>query len=164
MDKYKRAVTLPSALNDKGDELMKSKKIHQDVYISIAIYVALLFLLTVSIKLPEDSAIFPNMLIGILAILNTSVLIKGIKKSKDSSIQNSIRWEVIRLPLLVFLMVAIYSALFKLTNYFIATSAFMIGLFIFFKVRSWKIIILVTMIFNALIYLGFSKLLNVPLL
>lgn len=146
---------------------MKSKAIHQDVYISIVLYIVLAFFLTVSMKLPKDSAYFPNMLIIGLAILNTSVLLKGIKRTKamrkDGS-ANPIRWEVIKKPVAVFGFTVIYIALFAFTNFYIATAIYMIGLMKFYKVQSWKTIILVSVIFNVFIYLGFSIGLNVPLI
>ena len=66
---------------------MKSKVIHQDVYISIFIYVALAFLLTVSMKLPKDSSIFPKMLIIGRGLFNSSVLLYGIIKTNLMHLQ-----------------------------------------------------------------------------
>lgn len=147
---------------------MKSKVIHQDVYISIFIYAALAFLLTVSMKLPKDSSIFPKMLITGLALFNTSVLLKGIKKTKlmrtEGTAVNPIRWEIIKAPLLVFAFTVGYIVLFRFTNFYVATTIYMIGLMKFYKVQSWKAIIFVTLIFNLFIYLGFSVGLNVPLI
>lgn len=148
---------------------MRSKSIHQDVYISVFIYAVLIFLFTASVKLPDDSASFPIILIVALALLNTSVFVKGLKKSKfmtveGSTIKNSITWEVIKLPLITFLLVVGYVAIFTLTNYYIATAVFLIAMFLFYKIKSWKVILLVTLLFNILIYLGFGMFLNVPLL
>lgn len=147
---------------------MKSKVIHQDVYISIVLYIVLALLLTVSMKLPKDSSIFPNMLIIGLTILNTSVLLKGINKTKsmrsEGTVVNPIRWEIIKVPLIVFTFIVGYILLFRLTNFYIATSIFMIVLMKFYKVQSWKTVILVTLVFNVFIYLGFSIGLNVPLI
>lgn len=147
---------------------MKSKSLHQDVYISIALYVAFLFFLSISLKLPGESRIFPSIILVALLILNTFVLIKGIKQTMEmrsdySVVKNSISWEVIKVPLLIFLMVVAYGALFRLTNYFISTSIFMIGLLKFYKVKSWKAIILITIGFNVVVYFGFSQFLKVPL-
>lgn len=148
---------------------MKSKLFHQDVYISIAIYVAIALLLTVSVKLLGHSSVFPTMLLIAIGILNTSVLAKGIHKTKsmnadNSKITNPIRWEIIRIPLIVFIFLVIYVILFTITNFFIATTIFMIALMKFYKIKSWKTILLVTLIFNIFVYIGFYKMLNVPLL
>lgn len=147
---------------------MKSKVIHQDVYISSVLYVVLAFFLSVSMKLPKDSSYFPIMLIAGLAIFNTSVLIKGISRTKEmrneESAKNAISWDSIKIPLLVFVIIAVYIVLFSLTNFYVATSIFMVALMKFYRVQSWKTIILVTLIFNIFIYVGFTIGLNVPLI
>jgi hypothetical protein len=58
----------------------------------------------------------------------------------------------------------LYALVFSLTNYFVATSLFMIGLMKFYKVKSWKTILLLVVIFNAAIYVGFVMGLKVPLI
>ncbi len=148
---------------------MKKKSLHQDVYISIAVYVVVGLLLFKSIGMNEQSAIFPRMILIGLALLNTAVLMRGIKNTKalnesDKGVVNHIRWEVIKAPLGVFVITALYAFIFTLTNYFIATSLFMIGLMKFYKVKSWKTIILLVVIFNAAIYVGFVMGLKVPLI
>ena len=60
---------------------MKTKRIHQDVYISVLLYIVSFFSCYI-IKIAENSAIFPVLLIVAFAILNTSLLINGIKKTK----------------------------------------------------------------------------------
>lgn len=148
---------------------MKSKNIHQDVYISIVIYTALIFMYTVAAKLPKDSSIFPKMLIVFLAVLNTAVFIKAVKKTKlmmgeNNNEVNTITWKTIKTPLTVFLISVIYVIIIKFSNYFIATAIFMIVLMKFYKLKSWKTILLTTIIYNIIIYIGFVKMLNVPLI
>lgn len=148
---------------------MKSKTINQDVYTSIVIYVVLIIIFTVATKLPDASSIFPKMLIIILAILNTAVLYKGIKKTQlmredNSNVVNLINIESIKVPIIVFVLAVIYIILFRYTNYFIATTTFMIVLMRFYKIKSWKNIIIITLIFNVIVYIGFVKMLNVPLI
>ncbi|MEL7649999.1 MAG: tripartite tricarboxylate transporter TctB family protein [Sedimentibacter sp.] len=148
---------------------MKNKNIHQDVYISIVIYSALIFMYTVAAKLPKDSSIFPKMLIVLFAVLNTAVFIKAVKKtrimmSENNKEVNTITWKTIKTPLTVFLISVIYVIILKISNYFIATAIFMIVLMKFYKLKSWKTILLTTIIYNIIIYVGFVKMLNVPLI
>lgn len=148
---------------------MKSKLWHQDVYISIVVYVSILLLLNLSMKLPGDSSIFPTMLLLAMGILNTSVLTKGISKTKlmnmeNSKIINPIRLEIIKVPLIVFIFAVMYVLIFTFTNFFVATTIFMIALMKFYKIKSWKTILLVTLVLNIFLYVGFYKMLNVPLI
>ena len=148
---------------------MKTKSLHQDVYISIAVYILVGIFLVMSTRLVEASAVFPRMILIGLGLLNTVIMFKGIKHTKAMRIsgtetKNSIRWEVIKAPMIVFLMTAGYAALFAFTNFFISTSVFIIAIMKFYKVKSWKSILLMVAIFNAAIYLGFVMGLRVPLL
>lgn len=148
---------------------MKTKSLHQDIYISIAVYILVGIFLTMSTKLVEASAVFPRMILIGLAILNTVVMSKGIKQTKEmratgSETKNSIRWEVIQAPMIVFLITVGYVALFSFTNFFISTSVFIIALMKYYKVKSWKSILLLVVIFNAAIYIGFVMGLKVPLI
>lgn len=148
---------------------MKKKSLHQDVYISVAVYIIVGALLLISVGMNESSAIFPRMILIGLALLNTAVFVRGIKNTNilnksEEGIINPIRSEVIKAPLIVFGITALYALLFSITNFFIATSIFMIGLMKFYKVKSWKTIILLVLIFNAAIYVGFVMGLKVPLI
>lgn len=153
----------------EGDEKMKKKSLHQDVYISLAVYMLVGLLLLKSVGMNEQSAIFPRMILIGLALLNTAVFIRGLKNTRvlnesDQGVINHIRWEVIKAPLAVFLITAVYALIFSLTNYFVATTIFIVGLMKFYKVKSWKTILLLTVIFNAAIYVGFVMGLKVPLI
>lgn len=148
---------------------VNTKTIHQDVYISVAIFLILALLFTITLTLPEASSIFPYMLIGGIGILNVFVLIKAIMKTRemrgsDSKITNPINWEAIKVPMLIFLMTVVYIVLFNFTNFFIATTIFLIALMRFYKVTSWKTIMLTTIVFDIVVYVGFVRFLHVPLI
>ena len=93
---------------------MKIKPMHQDVYISVVLYLVSIFFLIQSLKLPSDSAMFPILAIVAFAILNTIVLFDGIKKTKamwnEAGSINTINCNIIKKPLVVLLTV-IYAIL-----------------------------------------------------
>jgi hypothetical protein len=148
---------------------LNTKSIHQDVYISAALFLILALLFTITLKLPDSSSIFPFMLIGGIGILNVFVMLKALSKTKamrvsESTITNPINWETIKIPMLIFIMTVGYIVIFQFTNFFVSSSIFLITLMKFYKVTSWKVIILTTIIFNVIIYVGFVRFLNVPLI
>jgi hypothetical protein len=148
---------------------LNTKSIHQDVYISAALFLILALLFTITLKLPDSSSIFPFMLIGGIGILNVFVMLKALSKTKamrvsESTIPNPINWETIKIPMLIFIMTVGYIVIFQFTNFFVSSSIFLITLMKFYKVTSWKVIILTTIIFNVIIYVGFVRFLNVPLI
>jgi hypothetical protein len=148
---------------------LNTKSIHQDVYISAALFMILALLFTITLKLPDSSSIFPFMLIGGIGILNVFVMLKALSKTKamrvsESTITNPINWETIKIPMLIFIMTVGYIVIFQFTNFFVSSSIFLITLMKFYKVTSWKVIILTTIIFDIIIYVGFVRFLNVPLI
>jgi len=147
---------------------VKTKNLHQDIYISGAIFLVLGFLFVASIKIPGDSAIFPRLVLAGMAILNLFVLLRALKLTKESKelgkdIGNDLTFEIMKWPLIVILATVMYAVLFKFTNFFIASTVFLIVIMKLYKIKSWKTILLVTVIFNVLVYLGFVLALNVPL-
>lgn len=146
---------------------MKRKSIHDNLYICIIVFVFLALLIPITLKFPRDSAIFPMMLIIGIGILNTILLfntLKKMKKNSETGVEyNRIKWEIIKKPLVVFLLTVVYAFLFDKTNFFIATTIYMIALMKYYKVKSSKVIILVTVITNIIIYVSFSMGLHVPL-
>lgn len=147
---------------------MKSRLFYGDLLISLIIFVLLAIFIPITIKLPSSSIIFPIILIVCLGFLNIILLISSINKFKaikgKETDTNIIKWEDIKSPLLVFVLTVIYVFLFARTNYFFSTAIYMIALMKYFKVKSLKTIIITTLVFNIVIYVGFSKLLNVPLM
>jgi hypothetical protein len=67
------------------------------------------------------------------------------------------------MPLIVFCFIVAYIILFHCGNYFIATPLFMILLMLYFKVRSWKPLILVPLVYLVFTYVFFVWQLKVPL-
>jgi len=85
-------------------------------------------------------------------------------RSSESNVTNPINWESIKIPLLIFLMTVVYIVLFRFTNFFVSSTIFLITLMKFYKVTSWKVILLTTVVFDIVIYVGFVRFLNVPLI
>jgi len=153
----------------EGRIKLNTKNIHQDVFISIVIFLSLGFLFMVSLNIKGDSGLFPRLVIGGLALLNTVLLFRGLMKTKEANannreVENTINLETIKWPLIVLAVSVVYVAIFNFTNFFVASTVFLIGLMKLYKMKSWKTIILVTLAFNIFIYLGFVLALNVPLI
>ncbi len=166
---------------------MKKRYVDKDIFISIFMYLLVAVIFIQTKKLPRDSAWFPYIILSIFTLLNTFLLFSGIKKSKapkedklipidlsqntendpeasSNQDEDSINNGDLKTVLKVLVILTIYIALFKYTNYFIATSLMIISLMIFNKVRSWKMIIFTTIIFNIFIYILFVMQLKVPLM
>lgn len=146
------------------------KKLHQDIYIAILIYLFAftMFFLGRNIR-SADSKLYPFICLGLMVALNTILLVNGILKSRKLTAEelaaaNTVRWDEIRKPLLIFLGIIAYVIIFDFFGYFIATALMMLGFMWVLGVRDWKVLIFVPGVLLALIYLFFVMKLHVPLM
>jgi len=140
-------------------------KVHQDLFIGIGIIIFCAAFFIKTINLPSEAALFPIMTLGMLAILALWIVWDGIRKSKSKTdINNSLSLAKLKVPFITFLFISGYVALFALTGYFIATLVFMILLMRYFRMKSWRQILLISTGFIFIIYIMFVKQLNVPVL
>lgn len=146
------------------------KRWHQDITISIIVYVfvAAMFYFGRTIR-SNDAKLYPFMILGLMAILNTILLITSIIKTRKMTTEelseaNTIKWETIRFPMLVFLCIMAYVVIFDLLGYFIATPLMMIGIMLLLGVRNWKVLVFVPLGLLVCIYVLFVWQLHIPLL
>lgn len=149
------------------------KKLDQDVYISLILFVFAGWVFYCTVDMPSGAAVFPRLLVAAIAVFNADVLIKGLKKTKAAALAaasgaegeaKGITWKDAKMPLKAYLFIAAFVILFSTVGYFIAAPLFFIGLMLFFKIRSWKTIIPVTAVYLIFIYIVFVWQLKVPLL
>ena len=146
------------------------KKLHQDIYIAIIVYIFAFGMLFLGLNIKSsESKLYPFICLGLIIVLDTILLISAIFNTKLMSPQaleeaNTVRWNEIKKPLLIFLGVLVYVVLFDFFGYFVSTAVMMIGFMWLLGVRSWKILILVPAGLLALIYFFFVTQLHVPLM
>ena len=108
----------------------QSKSI-QTLLVGAFLYAFLLGAFLMTRSMLQASALFPRMIIAIFTLLNTIMVIQALR-GRDKSRVNSAEF---KMPLLYFVGVLAYVFLFRLTNYFVATSAMLIACMSIFKVR-----------------------------
>lgn len=152
---------------------MKQKsQIHYDVFLAIGLLTLMIFLYVISSSFvyAESTAIFPKITIVIIAILSIILLIDGIKKSaemgKDPAEEKKRSAFLVTYgkPLLVYGIFIAYLLVFYFVNFFVATALMLVGLMLYFGVRSWKPLVFVPIGFLAVSYFVFVKVLSVKLL
>lgn len=144
---------------------MKLKNIHYDVWISLGLFLFIgwAYYETTLFRHTETTAVFPRILLGVMAALTLIMLIGGIRKSTPEKVEH-LAWKTMQMPLVVLVFIAAYEALFILLGYFIATPVFLIGLFLYLKQRNWKLMLAVTAVYLILVYLIFVLVLKVKLI
>lgn len=146
------------------------KKLHQDIYISILVYMFAFTMLFLGRNIRNsDSKLYPFICLGLMVTLNTVLLVNAVIKTKRMSADeldaaNTVHWHEIRKPLLIFIGVIGYVVIFDFLGYFIATAIMMLGFMWLLGIRNWKVLILVPAALLILIYLFFVTKLHVPLM
>ncbi|SNT25320.1 Tripartite tricarboxylate transporter TctB family protein [Anaerovirgula multivorans] len=131
----------------------------QDLTVGVVIYTVLIWFFVQTQSMLSDSSLFPRLIIGIFAILNTFMIIRAFKEkgSAKLSIQE------LKMPLLIFLGIVVYVIMFRFIGYFISTAIMMLGMMILFKVKPFYKIVAVILGYCMFVYVLFVMQLNVIL-
>lgn len=141
-----------------------SRKIHYDVWISLGLFafIGFVYYETTLFKQADKTAVYPRILLGVLAALTIILLIGGIRKSTPTN-DEKIKWGDMKMSLISAAIITVYELVFITLGYFVATPLFLLSLFTYLKQRNWKIMIAVIAVYLILVYLIFVMLLKVKL-
>lgn len=143
---------------------MEKKQIHQDVYVGIAGLIFCGLVWALNMDLPSAAAMMPRLLAGILAALSVIILTQGILKSKlpaSEQGEKAFTIDSVKIPLIAWGLIAVYVLLFKYVGYFVSTGVMLIGFMRFMKIKNWKPIIAITVVYLIIVYVVFVRLLGV---
>lgn len=146
---------------------MEKKKVHQDVVIGFVCLLITLFIFWINRNLAADAAMMPRLLAALLAFLSLLMIAEGVRKTKEAAVRNEepkkyLDWDVVKIPLITWVLIAGYVILFNLVGYFIATAIALVVLMRFMKRRNWAVIIAVIVVFLAIMYYAFVLKMHVP--
>lgn len=139
---------------------MARKSVSHDLIVGVIFYAFIGFAYYVTTTMLPDSAVFPQMALALLAILNTALVINGFvkKQSNKFSIKDTM------MPLLYFAGIIVYVLLFQWIGYFPSTAIMLAAYMVILKVRPlWKIGA-ITVGYLIFIYLLFIVWLNTSLI
>jgi hypothetical protein len=145
--------------------MSEKRKINNDVYIGSILTVISLFFYFEAAKIHREAAQFPKLMLAALIIMSVLLVVLGIRKTLRPELtlksDTLLRFKVVRTPLIVFGIVALYMALIKFTGFFIATTLFVPALMVFYGVRSIRVLIITDITLNLFVYILFVRLLKV---
>jgi len=125
--------------------------------------------------MPAGAAQFPRIILMLFAGFGAFILFQGFKKTKKlnefgeknetdlQEIDEQLNFKKLQMPMAAFLIVIAYVIIMGFLGFFVGTSLFVVGFMLFYKIRSWKTIVLCTAGINLFIYFLFVIQLNVPL-
>lgn len=147
------------------------KKIHQDVWCGVFLLALSAFGYFSSIDLAAkspDSVVLPRLSLAVIAIFGILIVVDGIRKTRLAAGKGELPkqffvWKEMKVPLKAFGFITAYIALFWCIGYMVATPIFMLAFMYHLKMRNWKVMILITVIFMAIVYFFFVGFLHVRL-
>lgn len=148
------------------------KKLHPDVPLGLGLLILMgaAYHISNTFVYAESTAIFPKITIAVIAILSVLILVQGITKTKEQCNADSPEkrgpsfLQRYGKPLLIYGSFVFYLMIFYVINFFVATAIMLVGLMLYFGVRSWKVLVFVPVGFLAVSYLVFVNILSVKLL
>lgn len=143
----------------------KSVKIHHDVWISLGLFafIGWVWYQTTLFRQADKTAVYPRVLLGVMAALTVLMLIGGIRKSTPDN-ADTLGWKTMKMPMIAFAIIVAYELLFITLGYFIATPVFLIALFLYLGQRNWKVMLAIIASYLILVYLIFVMILKVKLI
>lgn len=136
-----------------------NRKTHRDVYIGAGLLlVSAAFLLYGWTSIAaRDAKILPCFLLAVMCVLSASIIVKGVRATKESDYHYAYTIKDSKEPLLAYAICLAYLALFWWLGYFASTPIFLIALMRYLKAGSWKKIIIITIIYTVIISLCSSR-------
>ena len=144
---------------------MGKKKIDQDIYAGIVILLACAGFFLVSLKIDNrnGAAVFPWILMTVMAAMGVWIIVQGVKRTAAGNPIIRITLSSLKIPAECYLYVIAYFILYWLFGYFIASAVFLVAYMRFLHVRSWKTIILVTIGYLVGVYVVFYLVFHVQI-
>lgn len=135
---------------------MKIKRIHADVWISLAlITVSVFFYLMAGRFFNQQAAVWPKMIIIVTLILSAMLLLKGLRLTSQKAETGLFPVATLKGPAISILMIIAYGILMQFTGYFVSSAIFLpLGMFALGN-RNWKAIFGVTAGVEVFVYLLF---------
>lgn len=153
---------------------MNTKLVKQMIVPAIILaLIAFAYILSIGFNAPEggvlNPAYYPRLLIYIILFMTVSLIISefiknkkvGTEKSEDSCDNKNASKREITLTLKFILAIVLYSLLLKVLGFVIATVLFLISAMMILGYKNYKNMVILTVIITAIVYFGFTNILNV---
>lgn len=142
------------------------KTLHIDVVIGLAILLFSVVFYSLSAQMPADPAVFPKLILSILALFSLLIIWTGVSKTlsaKNEGIKNIPIFGHARGPAVTFIALCVYLALINLLGFFTASSLAAIFFMLYFGIKSYIQVLLVLVLMNTFVYLLFVWQLRISL-
>jgi len=142
----------------------QKKGVTREVWLGLILALFSLFFIWQAQDL-DEGAKYPTAILGVLCVMSVGLLLQGLyytwHPEKYHQDTESVTWQGVKDPLICFVLVVVYLALFKLIGFFISTAIFVPVIMYFFGERKIRNMLLVIVGLEAFVYVVFVQILNV---
>lgn len=138
------------------------KRCSQDVYVALVLLaVSVFMIINAMTKMSAEAAQFPILILIVFLALSAGLLYKGLRDTKKAmddgkELEGQMKFDQIKMPLLVFVFIAVYVVLVDLIGFIIPSLVFTAGLMWFNHIRNKLVCILVPVGLVGFLYVLFT--------
>ena len=142
-----------------------NKQLHRDVWVGSILLAFCLVVLYISVNISGEAAYLPTALSIMMMACAASVILNGLRKSKPAGepFRYSMTLKDGKNAFVFMLVIFLYYWGFKLLGYWVTTPIFLVLTQKYLRVKSWKTIALVTVIYTVITFVLFVVILKLPI-
>lgn len=142
-----------------------NKQLHRDVWVGSLLLAFCLIVLFISMRISGQASYLPTALSVMMMACAATVIFNGLHKSKPAG--EPFRYAMTlrdgKNAFIFMLFIFLYYFGFKLLGYWVTTPIFLVLTQKYLKVKSWKTIVLVTVIYTVVTFVLFVVILKLPI-
>ena len=139
-------------------------KLHRDVWVGSILFVFCLLILYFSLFISGQASYLPTALSIIMMVCALTIAINGFRKSKNmDSYHYTMTIKEEKTAFIFMTWIFLYYVGFKLLGYWVTTPIFLVLTQMYLKVKSWKTISLITVIYTIAVFVLFVVILKLPI-
>lgn len=142
-----------------------TKRVHRDVWLGAVLLVFCLWTLLQAVHISGQARYLPVALAVMMGVCAVCISIKGLQKSKEMQGDFQYKFTVKGSKSAFIFMgyIFLYYLLFRHVSYWIATPIFLLFTQYKLKVKSWRVNLIVTIVYIAICYVIFVVVLKLPI-
>ena len=142
-----------------------SKKFHRDVWVGLVLLLFCAAVLVNAVQISGQAAYLPVALTVLMAVCAVFIILKGLRLTKEQMGEYSYPLTVknSKYAFLFMFFIFIYYLGFRYITYWIATPIFMLFTQKYLKLKSFKINLLITVLYTILAFIVFVVILHLPI-
>jgi len=142
-----------------------TKKFHRDVWVGAVLLAFCAVVLVLATQISGQSAVVPIALSVLMGVCALFIILKGLRLTKEQQgeFHYALTVKDSKNAFIFMGFIIIYYLLFRYVTYWIATPIFMIFTMKYLRVKSWKVNIIITVLYMIICYIAFVIVLQLPI-